>query len=796
MTEFYNFESFFKKATEYPPFPYQIRLAESSQLPQIINAPTGAGKTAGAVLAWLWKRRFAEKSIRNSTPRRLVYCLPMRSLVEQTRDEVKKWLDKLGLSMQDYQDPAKSIALTVLMGGEDADDWDSYPERDAIIIGTQDMLLSRALNRGYGMSRYRWPVHFGLLNEDCLWVMDEVQLMGVGVETSAQLDAFRKSFGNFYPSRTIWMSATIPEERIATVDNPAPAGGWDGLRLDDSDIQQSKTLQERLNAKKPLSKSGIVVSGGKNEYPAEDIAEFVLSKHIEGDFTLVVVNQVKRAQDVYKALMGKGRTMENTVLLHSRYRETDRKANLEKMKQGKEKDMIAVSTQVVEAGMDISASILISELAPWSSMVQRFGRCNRFGKQQSSSIYWIDIDGDNISPYDSEDLKASRRLLECTEDASPKALQTRKADVKIEIRPVIRRKDVLELFDTTPDLTGNDLDISRYVRDGDDKDIQVFWRNVPEGSPLKDEQQPQRAELCSAPIGDFSSLIKNERTAFRWNHLEGTWERIYPRDPIWPGLVVMLAAEDGGYSPDAGWDPKLNKRVDVILERRPPSDSSMGSNISSDVGRWVTLAEHSQHVTGEIDGITESLNMSEDTRDTLKTAARWHDAGKAHPIFQKMLQSSGEGAPDSLLAKSPTMKGRCERKDFRHELASAMVFLQATDQDNTVKANIIAYLIASHHGKVRLSIRSLPNESNPSDGHLFARGIWAGDTLPILPGLTESETKIDLSFMQLGEGCWSERTLQLRGDPRYGPFRIALLEALLRAADWRASAGERKHGKA
>ena len=38
--------------------------------------------------------------------------------------------------------------------------------------------LSRALNRGYGMSRYRWPMHFGLLNNDCLWVLDETQLMG------------------------------------------------------------------------------------------------------------------------------------------------------------------------------------------------------------------------------------------------------------------------------------------------------------------------------------------------------------------------------------------------------------------------------------------------------------------------------------------------------------------------------------------------------------------------------------------------------------------------------------------
>src|SRR5438046_9182891 len=42
-----------------------------------------------------------------------------------------------------------------------------------------DALCAAAINRGYGMSRYRWPMHFGSLNNDCLWVMDETQLMGV-----------------------------------------------------------------------------------------------------------------------------------------------------------------------------------------------------------------------------------------------------------------------------------------------------------------------------------------------------------------------------------------------------------------------------------------------------------------------------------------------------------------------------------------------------------------------------------------------------------------------------------------
>lgn len=57
------------------------------------------------------------------------------------------------------------------------------------------MLLSRALNRGYGTSGSRWPIQFGLLNTDCLWTLDEIQLMGAGLATTAQLEAFRPMLG-------------------------------------------------------------------------------------------------------------------------------------------------------------------------------------------------------------------------------------------------------------------------------------------------------------------------------------------------------------------------------------------------------------------------------------------------------------------------------------------------------------------------------------------------------------------------------------------------------------------------
>ena len=88
-----------------------------------------------------------------------------------------------------------SLLLMMMMGGSDRTEWRVHPERATILIGTQDMLLSRALMRGYGMSRFGWPIDFSLLHTDALWIFDEVQLMGSGLATSAQLEAFRRLLG-------------------------------------------------------------------------------------------------------------------------------------------------------------------------------------------------------------------------------------------------------------------------------------------------------------------------------------------------------------------------------------------------------------------------------------------------------------------------------------------------------------------------------------------------------------------------------------------------------------------------
>jgi CRISPR-associated endonuclease/helicase Cas3 len=116
---------------------------------------------------------------------------------------------------------------------------------------------------------------------------------------------------------------------------------------------------------------------------------------------------------------------------------------------------------------------------------------------------------------------------------------------------------------------------------------------------------------------------------------------------------------------------------------------------------------------------------------------------------------------------------------------------------------LATYLAAAHHGKVRLSIRSLPDERHPPEPKTrFARGVWDSDSLPATDlggGVTAPAVDLSLEAMELGMGSngqpsWAERVLRLCDDPQLGIFRIGFLEAILRAADWRASEAHRKKG--
>ncbi|HEX2094527.1 MAG TPA: CRISPR-associated helicase Cas3' [Longimicrobiaceae bacterium] len=772
-----DFPPFFARCTGEVPFPYQKRLATGSEFPDLLEAPTGAGKTAACVLAWLWRRRFAAPAIRAATPRRLVYCLPMRTLVDQTLVAIRGWLQHLELT--------GDVGLHGLLGGAVDESWEMHPDRDAILVGTQDHLLSRALNRGYAMSRFRWPVHFGLLNNDTLWVLDETQLMGVGLSTSTQLHAFRQQFGAFGPARSLWMSATLEAGRLATIDFRDIQLARLALGPED---RADARLAQRLSAIKRLERSGTEFNRNSSRY-TKDLATEVLQTHRSGTLTLVVMNRVVRARELYAALR-KQESSVSLALVHSRFRPADRQRIQEEVLTGGWEGIL-VATQAIEAGVDISAATLFTELAPWSSLVQRFGRCNRRGEHPVGRVYWIDLPEEerDTLPYEPESLARARSLLIGCESVGPDRLASHPAEEAVPEGPVLRRRDLFDLFDTEPDLTGCDLDVSRYIRGSQDSDIQLFWRTWEGAVPSEELQQPHRDELCSAPISEAREFLKRMRTiAFRWDGLRRRWERA---DRVIPGMMLLLPSSAGGYDEELGWTADPKHLVKPIARSLPALDADESDELTVRSGRFLTLAEHTRDVLTTTQEILAALADGLPS-DALKTAARWHDIGKAHSCFQEMLlHDIPEDDPlrvSGPWAKSAHSRGKNPRRHFRHELASALALLQSGGGD------LEAYLIAAHHGKVRLTIRSRPTEPVPEGDRRFALGVWEGDVIGPLEveDLAVPALELDLSVIELGEReghrSWLSRSLALLEE--WGPFRLAYLESLLRVADWRASAAE------
>jgi CRISPR-associated endonuclease/helicase Cas3 len=500
--------------------------------------------------------------------------------------------------------------------------------------------------------------------------------------------------------------------------------------------------------------------------------------------------------------------------LHSRFRPAERQAWTQFLSTPPdERGRIIVATQVIEAGVDLSSHLLISDLAPYASLVQRFGRCNRAGELREARIFWVDrslnakdtklatknaLDEKEQArvalPYAWHELDTARALLANMQSAAP-------ADLPHHHDPfvpahVLRRRDLLDLFDTTPDLSGYDLDISRFVRGGDERDVSVAWRKLDAGTPPSTTPRPVRDELCPVAIGDLRAFLKGKdtsgklRQAWVWNALDGVWQKLSESE-LRPGLTLLLDATAGGYDRRRGWDESSRQVVDVV-----PIDAEQDEALDDDPLTYVkyaqTLAAHSREARMAAEHLVQALsNLGLDAWSAeLICATHHHDLGKAHPIFQRTLQDLPPGTVPQTpwLAKS-TRSGTHSRRHFRHELASALALLRMGASDLTV------YLAACHHGKVRLSIRALPGETKPdAPDKKYARGIWEGDSLPVadlgdevvIPAMPLDLEPLLLGSSADGRQSWLERMIALRD--RLGVFRLAYLESLIRAADVWASA--------
>ncbi|MFH0900730.1 MAG: DEAD/DEAH box helicase [Pseudomonadota bacterium] len=865
------FPAFFRSACGHDPHPWQEQLGAKQHChDMMLRVPTGMGKTAGVVTAWAY-HRCVGADLR--WPTRMVFCEPMRVLVEQTAASVRALLEAAGLS--------KRVACHLLMGGADAGEWYLAPEQPAILIGTQDMLLSRALGRGYGSPRARWPVEMGLLNHDCLWVLDEIQLMDVGLATSVQLQAFRpqdRTKEQQRPSATCatwWMSATLQEHWLSK----SP----DTLELVAATHRLGVELGDRKgplwDVRKPCQ---VMREKATDKATAQIVADEHLAKANKGAGgpTLVVLNRVERAVEVARHLRANKRLAKTEVrLAHSRFRlaekEEWRDSFLSREACARATNRIVVATQVVEAGVDISAALLVTDLAPWPSLVQRFGRAARWGGE--ARIIVVDTapkDERAAAPYAKSELDASRMALADLPDAdtgprSLDALETAHPEWLAQLYPyqprhLLLRHEVDELFDTSPDLSGGDVDVSRFIRSDDERDVLVFWADIPSKESPPDHLRPGKNALCTVPFlkarewlcGDGQRL-KNGIRAWVWDWLDGEWRRAR-RSDLFPGRTVLVAASCGGYSTESGWSPSSCEAVPVVAILKADEDDRADATQTEDAASgtgWQTIATHGRQVGIVCARIARELGLDEPMCRVLGLASYVHDIGKAHPAFQAAIQGTGRPSRSDL-AKAPEqawrrglnryrMPGGAARPGFRHELASAVAVLElvwrrdpqrllgdasevlsiagiplalappppscspVTSFEKEILAlspsqlDLLVYLVCSHHGKVRVSWHCTHHDrcddgaADTAEGACIRiHGVRDGDSIPPVLVASENgldsfpELTLDLSAAAAGLNpktgrSWTERVLGLLAV--HGPFTLAWLEALFRAADCRAS---------
>jgi CRISPR-associated endonuclease/helicase Cas3 len=747
--------------------PYQERYGSNPFVSTLLIIPTGLGKTDAVLVPWL----FAHAYDVNPVPARLILVLPRQNLTGQVARIARKRVEAAGLTGQ--------VRVLELMAGS-GDNADTIsPSQPAIVVCTQDMYFSRALNRGYARRPPRWPIDFALFNNDSLLVFDEVQLMSDALATSAQLASLRRSFGCFGEVTSIWMSATLEPSWLDTVDFREQRPGVRVIQLDERD-HANEIVAQRFRAVKRLRKAPDECS------TPEGCAAFAIRQHQPRERTLVMTNTVSRAREVYSRIRSQ---FQSTVLLHSRFRPADRRQRTLELDSIPDEGQIVVSTQVLEAGIDITAHRLITDLASWGSLVQRFGRVNRFGELSGGAdIWWVDlplhgkVKPDDIerlyAPYDVQSAELARSRLARLSSASPEHLPAE--DGPAPWTHVIRKTDLLDLFDTSPDLSGNEIDVSRFIRSGEDRDVYIAWRQWDGDAPPEDMPELTDEELCPAPINEVREFLR-KHALFKWNFALEVWERA-DREKLLPGMLLLAHVAEGGYSVLEGWKPDSKAPVDAVATTGDSKvDGDSDDRLSFRRYRQ-SLVDHMDQVVHEMKDLLDALEPIgiKPFRPELERAAALHDWGKAHPVMQQTLR--GDEAATDLLAKSQTRRKHA-RPHFRHELASALAMIA------TGESELAAFVAASHHGRVRLSIRSMPREPDQT-----ARGIREGDVLPACrpaTGVSCPEVTLSLDPMKMGLATsesvsWTDRVLGLLG--QLGPFRLAYLEMLLRAADERASA--------
>lgn len=535
-------EQFYKKHFNIDfPYDHQLKMwnsIQSESFPLLLKAPTGSGKTEAVLAPFL--SQFLDNNFYIAP--RMIYVLPMRVLVNSVAERIKRYTQKI----------SPHISVEVQHG-----DVANSPFFIAdIVVTTLDQFLY-GFARASGQVGRHLDMPAGSIASSVV-VFDEAHMYKDGFTFSimrALMEILHKSRIPF-----VLMTATMPESLEKSLFEDIPIS--DSQKLI-GNIPMDSALKITFKDN-PLYLDGTI-----------NISEGVLEK-IHKHKTLIVVNQVKRAQKIYEEVKSSlDLADEQIVLLHSRFTRIDRKNHEDRAisliphkEEGKiivPKGVgIVVSTQVLEAGIDFSAELLLTELAPADSIIQRAGRCARYEGEKGEMIIFPVEDDKGHLPYEKEHLLKTLEWLQKKKNFNIKNFKEVCSFVDeildYQANDYEARDTLIDLYECV--LYADDRPTNIQLRDG--KPVTLVVVDLSKGEGRKKEERIRdaiqktniRDDSISIDFGVGWKLLKDGILKYRLNFDEekGEWDFIEVRD-VSPFRYYLLEKDNydqlKGVIPDA-----------------------------------------------------------------------------------------------------------------------------------------------------------------------------------------------------------------------------------------------------
>jgi len=350
----------------------------------LLLAPCGSGKTLAIIYNWLKER----------PTKHLIYVLPTTTLLKSIKQDIIELIEgkegkpdavkSLGYKIVKLEDTKFTDPKLISIATDYGEERESKLYAHDIIITTLDSYIARLYRSSLTPRRYRDLPIARIFNSTTIF--DEAHMYDNYTHTLARytLELLREG-----GTHHIVMSATLSEDMI----NFLGLSSYKRIQVPDDQWMSFTGKKQIIEA---------IDTGDFSSKVEELIKEHdILS-------ALIVCNTVNKAQDLHKRLNNGSR---NILLLHGRFKPEDREKKESLIREHLiNKDSFIIATQVVEAGIDISAPCLITEVATGDSLVQRIGRCAR-RKSEEGKIFVLYSSNDKPWPYSKSEVEPVVKLL-------------------------------------------------------------------------------------------------------------------------------------------------------------------------------------------------------------------------------------------------------------------------------------------------------------------------------------------------------------------------------------------------